>query len=71
MAYYILPSGHKEKITSAQQRTFRTLPPVVGQFHVNSSGAAPLIDHTVNVKFKLPHYPTAIRLDKAWLIRPG
>ena len=30
---------------------------VVGQFHVNSSGLASWIDHTLNVNFKLTHYP--------------
>jgi hypothetical protein len=29
---------------------------VVGQFHVNSLGAASWIDHTLNVNFKLTHY---------------
>jgi hypothetical protein len=29
---------------------------VVGQFHVNSSGLASWIDHTLNVNFKLTHY---------------
>ena len=29
---------------------------VLGQFRVNSSGLAPLIDHTCNVHFKLTHY---------------
>jgi hypothetical protein len=28
----------------------------VGQFHVNSSGLASWIDHTLNVNFKLTHY---------------
>jgi hypothetical protein len=30
----------------------------VGQFHVNSLGAALWIDHTLNVNFKLTHYRT-------------
>jgi hypothetical protein len=33
--------------------------PVVGQFHVNSAGSASWIGHTLNVNFKLTHYPKA------------